>query len=509
MTIMPSRQSALWWAAIVAAVIVYLVRDFFHDDAFITLRYAQNVLAGHGAVWNPGEYVQGYTNFLLLMLVSVLGFFGLDLVSAARLVGMVSFTGLIVVLWYFRSRSAADAEKDALLIATVMVLTSAPLLVWSLGGLETVLFSFLVTAGCLAFLYSGASFADARMCAASGFLLGLACLTRPDGVVCVGVAGLWLLATAGRDSSVYRRLFLFATCVAVVVLPYAVWQLFYYGDIVPNTFYAKAGTPPLQRLIFGWSYLKSFALQPPFLPLLLAGTLVAVTLKGAWNRQLRLLSSFIAAYLLFVLYAGGDHMQAFRFFAPVIPLLCVTLGMACSALVADTRRLVLPVCSIGLMLAIAQLGDTSVTPRGKDDAAREGSLVGRYINNNWPDGSLIALHTAGSTPYFGSKHRYIDMLGLNDAHIAKRKVSELLLPWQNIPGHSKGDGAYVLSREPDYIIAGPALGKQVENPWFLSDLELALNPDFDRLYKLRHRLIFDDAKPEDGVRVLTYYQRRN
>ncbi|MCX7840525.1 MAG: hypothetical protein N2559_13895, partial [Anaerolineae bacterium] len=34
------------------------------DDAYISFRYAQNALRGHGLVFNPGERVEGFTNFL-------------------------------------------------------------------------------------------------------------------------------------------------------------------------------------------------------------------------------------------------------------------------------------------------------------------------------------------------------------------------------------------------------------------------------------------------------------
>ena len=56
--------------------------NFFHDDAYITLRYANNWISGHGLVWNEGEFVQGYTNFLYLIVISALGYLGFDLVFA-------------------------------------------------------------------------------------------------------------------------------------------------------------------------------------------------------------------------------------------------------------------------------------------------------------------------------------------------------------------------------------------------------------------------------------------
>ncbi|MCY3959730.1 MAG: hypothetical protein OXG65_15775, partial [Chloroflexi bacterium] len=40
---------------------------FISDDAFISFRYVRNLLEGHGLVFNPGEYVEGYTNFLWVL----------------------------------------------------------------------------------------------------------------------------------------------------------------------------------------------------------------------------------------------------------------------------------------------------------------------------------------------------------------------------------------------------------------------------------------------------------
>ena len=51
---------------------------FLTDDAFISFRYTRNLLEGHGLVFNPGEYVEGYTNFLwILELAAIWGIFGL------------------------------------------------------------------------------------------------------------------------------------------------------------------------------------------------------------------------------------------------------------------------------------------------------------------------------------------------------------------------------------------------------------------------------------------------
>ena len=46
-------------AAGLAAVVMSIA--WVSEDSFITLRYVSNLLAGHGAVFNVGEPVQGYT----------------------------------------------------------------------------------------------------------------------------------------------------------------------------------------------------------------------------------------------------------------------------------------------------------------------------------------------------------------------------------------------------------------------------------------------------------------
>ena len=122
--------------------------------------------------------------------------------------------------------------------------------------------------------------------------------------------------------------------------------------------------------------------------------------------------------------------------------------------------------------------------RHADRAAVDGRDVGIWLEANEPE-SLIAVNTAGSTPYFAASHHFIDMLGLNDATIARRDVSGIkpTTQWQELPGHGKGDGDYVLSRNPDLIILGPALGVSMADPWFLTDVELAVSPTFKELYE--------------------------
>lgn len=64
------------------------VWGFVADDAFITFRYAQNLVGGHGPTWNPGgPQVEGFTSAGYLLLATLPELLGADPVSFARAIG--------------------------------------------------------------------------------------------------------------------------------------------------------------------------------------------------------------------------------------------------------------------------------------------------------------------------------------------------------------------------------------------------------------------------------------
>ena len=233
------------------------------------------------------------------------------------------------------------------------------------------------------------------------------------------------------------------------------------------------------------------------------------TAAKRWDEPLGYLSLLIAAYAGFVVFVGGDHMQAFRLFLPLVALMGLALARTWSKLIVERGHLTVALVSAALLLlSTLQLSDQQINPREEDPAAFVGSIVGKHIAQAWPEGSLVALNTAGSTPYYAHGHRYVDMLGLNDAHIAKREIDGVELRWQLVPGHLKGDGSYVLDRRPDFIIVGPAEGTLVSKPWFLSDLELSRDPRFADEYEIARVALDGSGRvvEEDGL-IFTYYRR--
>lgn len=631
-------RASFLYAAFVSGIMIYINQLFYHDDAYITLRYVRNFLNGSGIVWNPGEYVQGYSNFLHLILISFLGKLHIDLVLASRIIGFAALAGLFFLMLRFGLNFRVENKRPFWHLPALLIITSVPLVAWSLGGLEGTLFSFLITAGSLLFVEGLDSPKSRKLFVMSGACLGFSLLTRPDGIVFIAVSSaylLFILLKSEKKSQVLFDLLAFGAALAVIVLPYVAWQVYYYGDIVPNTFYAKTGSLSWYTLLYGFYYLAKYIVHPPFLPALALIGLFYVTKKRMWNNKLLYLALLVFGYISFILYVGGDHMPASRFFLPVIPLMSVILTMVLSYYLVEEQgrthtasaalmsvallifgyviftsfmlsvgghqvpvsRFFLPVVPlmlviftmflssyilkkqkrviaasttlvylvllvfgyicfvvyvggsqmtayhyflplislmivivimvlsyylikdqgrinassttmIFLLLATLSLFDFNINPLREDKASQVGTIVGKYIAAEWPEGSLIALSTAGSTPYYAENYYFIDMLGLNDAHIAKRPVTKIELDWQKKPGHLKGDGAYVLARQPDFIIAGPARGTVVEKPWFLSDLELSRIPAFKTDYEMHTVTIKTaDRNFEKGSLVFTFYKR--
>jgi arabinofuranosyltransferase len=463
-TVVADRSVAMYVAAVLFGTTGLLrVAKFYHDDAFISLRYASRLLAGDGLTWNAGERVEGFTHPLWLAQISLLGALGVDLETASRLLGCLYLLAIFALWW--RSRAAP--------VLLLVLATQPGLLLWSVSGLETTSFAFWLALGAwLTWLAGGENDAAAARGALAGTALAAAALTRPEGmgagllaVACLGVTRRWRAASAA------------ALSFSVITGGYEAFRLAYFGDLLPNTAHAKlGGLPLLASLCGGLAYLRETA--GVWLPAALAA---AVGLVSAPGRRPFAMLMVAAPVLLSLLLAGGDHMPAARLTVPLV----VVLLLAAAIAGRDGFRRARVMTGVALLAVAGQTAMLFTMPVRRDAAAIMGEHVGRVLGLFLPDGAVVATATAGSTPYFAPSLSFIDTLGLNDRHIARRHVDTLTTKWQRVPGHLKGDGAYVLHRAPDVIILGPAEGSlgTMATDWFLTDYELLASPEFRNRYR--------------------------
>src|SRR2546430_16058094 len=91
----PALTAALLLVAVAVLVVHSLQFDFVTDDAFISFVFARN-LAEHGQlVFNLGERVEGYTNFLWTVLLASGMKLGVGPVAASRFLGVAFAVGVL------------------------------------------------------------------------------------------------------------------------------------------------------------------------------------------------------------------------------------------------------------------------------------------------------------------------------------------------------------------------------------------------------------------------------
>ena len=449
------------------------VLRFTADDAYISFRYADNWAKGNGVVYNVGERVEGYSNFGWVMLLACLKRLGADIEFAARALGLIFGVALLVCLYRFARRRWPAGPAW---VAVGLLALSGPLAAWAQAGLETSLFALLVFAAAASFVKG---LEANRLGFGTGVLLALVALTRPDGLL-VFVALLLALA------SVRRRLLWQAwrpvVSFAAIYVPYFAWRWAYYGQLLPNVYYAKVSA--VTSFALGRAYLAHFVREYPFMPIA-----AAPILTTAWRLLRREPSSddrdtvacFAVVSLLYIGYVvgtDGDWMPLYRRFVPVLALLsylvCACLVAANAWVASAGSEALRKLWPAARLLLLALVAVDSAIPSVEEAAgwgretydchcvatmrelADHGRRIGLWLRANASPDDSVATRAAGALAYF-SGLRVVDYHGLTDAHLARHgEVNPKAWPGHKITASDE----YILSKEPTFIIGRPDIGER-------------------------------------------------
>jgi len=520
---------------VIAALSVLTARslayDFVSDDAFISLRYVDNLATGNGLVFNSGDRVEGYSNPLwVLVLAGMVALTGVDSLLAARALGGLFALALpLLVIRMARREGAGRGDGPArpwvteapVVLGCLLVASSPPLACWSLAGLETASHAFLVLVAAWAVLGEGST--PGRLAIwRTAVVCGLVALSRPEGLLIGGglVFLAWLFEKGRTIKGGVARAGIF------LALPgaYFLFRVLYFGQILPNTYHAKAGGG-LLRLEQGAQYLGAFLLDlggkgalplPLALPLaLIVPTALLLGLAGKLGKTGIVLGIVVLLQIVFVVASGGDGLPMYRFLVPVVAPLALLAGLLLRRVLllgTPGDRLLAPHW-IAIVLSATLLVCSSSHPAlrsqyslyrdQKDIQVPAWTAAGLWLKHNAPAGASLAAVPVGAISYY-SGLTVIDMLGLTDHHIAHSDPPEWrkkLSSTQRWAGHEKQDGAYILSRRPTYLLLGniavtdepldtsvPA-SKFIPYPltsWIrVWEWDVIHHPDLDRLYAPR------------------------
>jgi len=460
--------------------------DFVTDDAYISFRYARNLALSGEMVFNLGERVEGYTNFLWTVLLALGIKLGFGPVMLSRFLGVGFGIGTLAVVVRMSLRLAGERRSRWNVVAPLLLASIGAFACWCAGGLETQLFTFLVTLGfdlALAEVTLGKGWASA-------VAFAFAAMTRPEGLLLFGLVAMFrVLTNLQRERRIFPRKNEVVWSAVFVALfgPYFFWRWRYYGWLFPNTFYVKSsGASGTWKL--GAFYLRRFVEDYGVHFLLLLAIFARAAKVDERRRDLRRLAALVwLTYAAYVVKVGGDFMGLYRFILPVVPLGVVVVAESARRLFTQLRPLLGPgvpalgllVIAVGFAIGSAHTTQQARTFVGADGGIDTPAYLKKYAEERIPVGQWLAQYRqpdllmtvggAGVIPYYSEIPAY-DVFGLVDATIAH----DPRMTASNRPGHQKwGSDAYMLSRKPTLITHHYCLGRHcaVENGYTPSGYE--------------------------------------
>ncbi|MBA2545087.1 MAG: hypothetical protein H0V17_35920 [Deltaproteobacteria bacterium] len=306
------------------------------DDAFISFRYAQNWVDGNGLVFNPGERVEGYTNFLWVVLLAIPNLVGIDIPTTAVLLCLGSQVGVLIMTTRLVRRLAPESKPVIVSLAAIVLACSYLTATYATGGLETTFGAFLV-------LLSIEKARDDKLLV-SGLCGIAATMAHPDhAIFYVALGGVLLVRRVP-----IKKLIWYAAPFLVVFVPYFLIRWNYYGLFFPNTYYTKSGGATYFSQ--GGFYLYASALSAGLLGVL------PLAVYGAIRRRRELVVQFamVAAplYLIYVAKVGGDFMLG-RLLIPALPLVLILGELGVRTLIEDKRwKIAVPALLIASLACI-------------------------------------------------------------------------------------------------------------------------------------------------------------
>lgn len=457
----PSRRVE-WWlllavlgAAAVRILFFYQSRVTF-EDSLISLRYAENLVAGHGMVYNPGERVFGASTPLYVLLLAFLSWLHLPALVAARWLAVLADTATLF-LWGRHLWRRMGAPLASLAFALFFGLSPVMVEV-GVSGMET---SFALLLLSLALL---GDLEDRPMLCGAG--LGLLILVRPDGLIAaVVLLGLrWL-----RTKSTPWRIALIA---GFIVLPWVLFATAYYGSPIPHSIPAKVAAYNLHRkdaAVNLWGTLAMLApVDRPYARLAFALVFCPCWLMGLYTAvRSERLRPVAVLFLVWWAYMVVPRTVLFTWYYPLLLMPAYLLGAV--GVDAWSRRerwrgwwtgIALTWLGVSLTLYLSfALGQREKLQK-EELAVR--MAAGIWLRDHTPLDARIAMEPIGYMGYYSGR-RILDEVGLVSPEM--------------VPLNRKGDGwfAEMLRRfQPDYVVERPYY--LLHNKTLLSDIPMFHTP---------------------------------
>ncbi len=408
-------------------IMAYITRSYVMDDAYIGFRYIDNFVSGNGFVFNPTERVEGVTNIGWLLLLAPFSFF-LEVPIAAKIVGLLLVV-LTVILVYLIALRLVEDKFDYIfaLPLPLLIVTQYDYLYFSLTGMETAMLSALL---CLV-VYFVLIDRYRLLCA---LLASFAFLVHPE---CILIYPLALLIDLRFNVNRWKENIVPIVVFAGSIIGYTLVRYFYFGSILPNTFYAKPAS--LKYVIGGFiTFFNSsnWNIPAPFNGLLIV-LLFFFGIKSFWNK-FHMPAVYMMAIVLvgigFCIYSRLDWTKLGRYFAPYIPIAFIPFW---KGLIEIHKKLFSGLISarnlakLIIIYALIIVGCNLLATHRNLGQARANTYPGfvltskvlvepsLWMRDNLPDEAIIAARRIGALSYYAKKNIFDYKFGLTNREIAQ------------------------------------------------------------------------------------------
>ncbi len=501
---------------------LYLYKSlrFVQDDAYITFRYVKNFIAGNGLVFNIGEYVEGYTNFLWLLLLSLTSILGFGIEQTSTNLS-IFFAIVTIVLTYIITKVALNSSNGnqptvrktlvALIPSALLILTNS-FGYWAVSGMETTLFVALVMVSILVYFTQPGG----KLKYSLPVLMFFIYLLRPEGIVVFLIIYshkvFYIFLQKNNLKSDVKKLIQDVSLFVVLIAVYTAFRLFYFGYPFPNTYYAKSGF----SLIYfnaGLDYFLGFCKAN-----LLYGFMLLFPLylffKKRLNRITSLLIYFILSYSAAVILLGGDVLTFYRFLLPVAPVIYLLFVLSLFYISNDLtekyrllNKTAVHLVTIIILLLPGVFNYINEKPKTDGSLINEVELVKKMklkadiIEQRQIESGkqiTVAATTIGALSYFTNAN-VIDMLGLTDGFISHNPKEVPAISGKDNIGwkERKYNADYVIKRKPDHIIFSTGA-----KPSAYAERALFTKAEFFQKYYPEQILV-----PEAGSSIIIYSRK--
>ena len=294
------------------------------DDAYMFVRYADNLLEYGNLAWNPnGDITYGLTSLAYLILVIPLRIIfptepALVMILASLVSGLLAGLSMI---WLLRKLITDKIHQLVVLIIMMLsiVVAGEGITTHLTSGMDTMFAMFMLTVW-LSLLYLSNHYG------LIGILGGLFFVVRPDMlIIVIGIIPVLLLRGASYSQSAK---YIAGVVVSVAIQLTLTWL--YFGNPLPLAFYVK-NIPVYSEQFYGyytntsWGYWLEFIRSYPYLIGIIVIGLVTRFRSWCWPDKGLLLGSiaFCVYHIVFVIPIMGFSQ---RFFYPILPILIVLAG---------------------------------------------------------------------------------------------------------------------------------------------------------------------------------------